>query len=166
MSSEQLLEQYLFGSLLTNQLSLIEFEEVVRRGRNSSNITSTEIQEWYTRYQIKDKDMIKDIKKELSLFLQKTREAQVHELENLQMTESFTLEELINHLYSIDQILTTKLDVLDSEIGNYSDKLKDFNGLIVSSNNNINDKNHQSVEGIFEALKRYKAIIDNVEQNI
>ncbi|EDO17340.1 hypothetical protein Kpol_1062p50 [Vanderwaltozyma polyspora DSM 70294] len=162
MSSEQLTEQHLSGALITSHLTLQQFKDLISDTGIESESLDGNVESWYQHLMERDSHLRENISKEVRSFISRTKETQIKELEDLQSSKTFTLEELINHLYSIDQILNIKLKNLDDEISENTVKFKKLNDMILQSNNDTSDGNSSAdITDTLETIKKYKSMISN-----
>lgn len=171
MTSEGLLGEYFSGALLTNEISFTDFKEIVAKKYNSSGnktITNAGVEQWYIEYQSRDRIKREEIVQRIERFLSQARQAELRNLEMSQMSDSYTLEEIVNNLYNADQILATRLKSIDKTIAVNTRVLSEFNGLLTHSNDSKikNKGNGKSLGALLDTLDEYKSIIQRIEKDV
>lgn len=160
MSSREVLNRYLSGGQLTANLSLQEFQKVVLKGLEKDSGTAAysreAINEWYTTYQQQDQIEREEIASRVDYFLSRIERQEIQNLEKSQLKESFTLEELVDNLYTVDQVLDTKLTLLNDSFQSSADVFDQLSALLKEANQ-INDKDN--MESFVDRLVKYRRML-------
>ncbi|QLG73289.1 hypothetical protein HG535_0E03730 [Zygotorulaspora mrakii] len=163
MASQELLTRYITEGLLTNQISFEEFDDIITKSAHN-RISKESIRDWYLKYQSIDSMAYQTISKGVCDFLKKLKESVLNDLEKGQVAESFTLEEIINNLYTVDQILNSRLKTMNKRIAANALELESFNNILTESHETRQQSANSSLDGLLNTLKRYKALIEDVDR--
>lgn len=142
MSSEQLLLKYFKGTLITHTHTLEEFAQLVaqhHRSKHESEPDEATIKDWYSKCEQHDEAALQLTEQRIENFLNEARRAQLLELEKLQLTESFSLEEVVNKLHHVDQLLDRRLVYMHESINSNVMELQKFNKLLELANSTKTD---------------------------
>lgn len=161
MSSQDLLVRYFANGLLTNTLSLEEFVKVVKNANR--HISRADMESWYYQYKQRDDSTVESLKGGVGEFLRKTRESKVRELEIGQLSESFTLEEIINNIYTVDQVLDRRLKTINKSLGSNAEELNNFNEILRHSSGSKDTLSDGYIGDLLETLKKYKSFVEDSE---
>lgn len=137
MSSEQLLLKHVRDNLVTKNHTFEEFAQIVAqhyRSKHESEPDEATIKDWYTKYEQQDEAVLQLSEQRIEKFLNETRGDQLLELEGSQLRESFSLEDVINKLYHVDELLDKRLAYLNETIKGNVGELQKFNELLELSN--------------------------------
>ncbi|GAV55820.1 hypothetical protein ZYGR_0AY02130 [Zygosaccharomyces rouxii] len=137
MSAEQLLLRHVRENLVTHNHTLEEFSQVVaqhHRSKHESEPDEATVKDWYTKYEQQDEAALQLSEQRIENFLNETREAQLLELEKTQLAESFSLEDVVNKLYHVDQLLDKRLAYMNESIKGNITELQKFNELLELAN--------------------------------
>lgn len=170
MTSEELFAEHFSGALLTNEISLTDFKEIVAKKYSRSEIgtvANARVEQWYSEYQARDKIKRKEIVERIEIFLSQARQSELRNLEMSQMSDSYTLEEIVNNLYNADQILAMRLKSIDNTITVNTRELSEFSDLLIRSNDSKikNVGSGESLGALLDTLVEYKSIIQRIEED-
>ncbi|QLL32205.1 hypothetical protein HG536_0C03740 [Torulaspora globosa] len=158
MSSREVLSQYLLGNQLTSQITLEEFQKIASKslGYETSAVVSKEkMEEWYEAYQERDRIERESIKSRVDQFLKRIERDELCKLETSQLKESFTLEELVDNLYTVDQVLDSKLEALNSSFEATADVFGQFSDILAKAN----QRNREWDEDLVDRLAEYRKML-------
>ncbi|QLQ80463.1 hypothetical protein HG537_0D04630 [Torulaspora globosa] len=158
MSSRDVLSQYLVGNQLTSRITLEEFHRIVSEslGYETDAVVSKEkVQEWYESYQERDQMDRESIETRVDRFLSRIERDEFCKLESSQLKESFTLEELVDNLYTVDQILDAKLELVNNSFEAITDVFEQFNNILAKANQG----NREWDRDLLETLVEYRRML-------
>lgn len=164
MSSRDILVQFLSKNQLTDRLSFSDFEEVVNKGseRGRSGTPSEEqVRQWYAACQAHDEERLKALKSRVEKFLVRIEQSEMRKLETVQLQESLSLEEVVDDMYSVDQILDAKLRTLNRSIEEDTIALTRLNEILMKANRSTVDYEETNRE--LSTLREYRQILGNNE---
>lgn len=153
MSSRDVLSQYLLGNGLTNRLTLEEFEKIVSKSLGDAVVSKERVKEWYEAYQERDQMERESIKSRVDQFLSRIERDEFCKLKTSQLKESFTLEELVDNLYTVDQILDAKLESLNSSFEATADVFEQFSDILARANKGNREWDKEVVDVLAEYRK-------------
>ncbi|CAR29526.1 hypothetical protein ZYGR_0AD02080 [Zygosaccharomyces rouxii] len=142
MSSEQLLVRHVRDNLITHKHTLEEFAQLVaqhHRSKHESEPDEATIKDWYTKYEQQDDAALQLSEQRIENFLNDARQAQLLELEKSQLAESFSLEDVVNKLYHVDQLLDKRLAYMNESMKDNVTELQKFNELLELANSTKTD---------------------------
>lgn len=143
MSSKQVLLQHFQATLVSHNYSFDEFLKTVSqsyRNKHESEPEIATVREWYSKYQHQDQAALQLVEQRIEKFLDENREAQLHELESLQVAESLSLEQIVDKLDHVDQLLTNRLEYINGALEKNIVELGSFNELLEIANSKEIDK--------------------------
>lgn len=162
MSSREVLNQYLLGNQLTDAFTLEEFQKIVSKslGKEFGTVVTREkVQEWYEAYQEHDRMERESIASRVDQTLGKIERDELLNLESVQLKESFTLEELVDNLYTVDQVMDSKLEMLNSRFESSAAVFNQLSDILVKSN----QAKRESDMNLVDTLAEYKDMLQTDE---
>lgn len=161
MSSREILVQFLLGNQLTSRLSLPEFQEVVdKNSGQGERIPDEKVREWYAAYRARDQDETDATRLIVDKFLTITEQAEMRKLENAQLKESLSLEEVVDSMYNVDQILDARLKTLNRAMETNVKVLAKLNDILAKVNRS---KAEDDNIDLLNVLHGYKTMIEDDE---
>lgn len=160
MGSRETLVQFLSGKQLTNRVSLSEFQEIVEKSAGSSRdgvIPREKVLEWYAAYRARDEEETNATRSRVDEFLTRIEQAEIRKLENSQLQESLTLEEVVNSMYNVDQILDARLKTLNVAIRSNAEVLAHMNDILTRANES---KTNEDYGDLLSVLDDYRTMIE------
>ncbi|AQZ17130.1 NKP2 (YLR315W) [Zygosaccharomyces parabailii] len=162
MSSKELLLQYVRERLISHNYDFEEFLRTIGqtyRSRHESEPEIDTVRDWYSKYEYQDEAALEVADDRINKFLEQNREAELHELENMQIAESFSLEQVVNKLYQVDQMLDERLTYMNEALKKNVLQLERFDDLLELANSTKVDENEdmKAVENLHDKLKIQKS---------
>lgn len=162
MSSKELLLQHVRERLISQNYSFEEFLQTIGqtyRSRHESEPEIDTVRDWYSKYEHQDEAALGVADDRIDKFLEQNREAELQELENMQLAESFPLEQVVNKLYQVDQMLDKRLTYMNEALKENVLQLERFDDLLDLANSTKVDENEdmKAVENLHDKLKIQKS---------
>lgn len=162
MSSKELLLQHVREGLISHNYNFEAFLQTIGqtyRNRHESEPEINTVRDWYSKYEYQDEAALEVADDRINKFLEQNREAELHELENMQIAESFSLEQVVNKLYQVDEMLGKRLTYMNEALKKNVLQLERFDGLLELANSTKVDDNEdmKAVENLHDKLKIEKS---------
>ncbi|CCE65284.1 hypothetical protein TPHA_0K01510 [Tetrapisispora phaffii CBS 4417] len=162
MNSAEVFEQTLNDALITTNIPYDQFLHLLHGAQGGYSFTEEQTKTWYTQLEKMDKETLKKIRRRFEHFINKVRRSQLRELETSQLSESFKLEELINNLYTIDDLLSTKLQLLDNKVTESNNQLRTFDEQLEQTIGNSTSSS-EPLSSILQTIDKYRRAIDGTK---
>ncbi|CCF60205.1 hypothetical protein KAFR_0J01380 [Kazachstania africana CBS 2517] len=160
MSSEKLISDYFSSFLVSKCLSFQEFQKLLEE-KSELQANEDDLQKWYSIYQKRDQETLKELEANISLLMKKIRVAELQDLKNQQLSESYSLEEINDSLYRVSELLETRINVLNTNIDSQADKLTELNEILKDVN--ARNTHAASIRATIQRLNGFKKQLKDVD---
>ncbi|CCK69685.1 Nkp2p KNAG_0C05870 [Huiozyma naganishii CBS 8797] len=161
MSAEGVLQQFIEGLLTTKLLCYSEFQHLIKT--HNEEVQEEDIQEWYNMFQSNDGMLLRNTSSTMNTLMRDLESADINDLKEFQAKDNFSLDELVNNLYSVGTVLDTQLSQVNVSIEKETVALALFEQEVATCTETRG--NGSSIKELLYTLNKYEKTVEAITAN-